>query len=93
LPSTNVQVKEDEMGRAFSIIGEKGNACSLLVVKRSLGKPQCRWLGNIKMDVGKIGWSGVDWIVLAWDRDQWRVYQEINIYFFWLHKSNSETVN
>jgi hypothetical protein len=24
------------------------------------------------MDVGEIGWDGVDWIYLAQDRDQWR---------------------
>jgi hypothetical protein len=27
---------------------------------------------NIKMDLGEIGWDGVDWIELAQDRDQWR---------------------
>jgi hypothetical protein len=27
---------------------------------------------NIKMDVIKIGWGGVEWIDLAQDRDQWR---------------------
>jgi hypothetical protein len=27
---------------------------------------------NIKMDLREIGWSGMDWIHLAWDRDQWR---------------------
>jgi hypothetical protein len=27
---------------------------------------------NIKMDLGEIGWSGVDWIGLAQDRDKWR---------------------
>jgi hypothetical protein len=24
------------------------------------------------MDLGEIGWGGVDWIVLARDRDKWR---------------------
>jgi hypothetical protein len=24
------------------------------------------------MDLGEIGWGGVDWIALARDRDQWR---------------------
>jgi hypothetical protein len=24
------------------------------------------------MDLGEIGWDGVDWIELAQDRDQWR---------------------
>jgi hypothetical protein len=23
------------------------------------------------MDLREIGWEGVDWIHLAWDRDQW----------------------
>jgi hypothetical protein len=27
---------------------------------------------NIKMDLREIGWSGMDWIDLAQDRDQWR---------------------
>jgi hypothetical protein len=26
---------------------------------------------NIKMDLREIGWGGMDWINLAWDRDQW----------------------
>jgi hypothetical protein len=31
------------------------------------------WEDNIRMDLRKIGWEGVDWIHLAQDRDQWRV--------------------
>jgi hypothetical protein len=27
---------------------------------------------NIKMDLRKIGWVGVDWIGMAEDRDKWR---------------------
>jgi hypothetical protein len=27
---------------------------------------------NIKMDIRVTGWSGMDWIELAQDRDQWR---------------------
>jgi hypothetical protein len=34
-------------------------------------RPRCRWEGNIKLDVGEIGWSGVDWIHPAQDRDLW----------------------
>jgi hypothetical protein len=40
--------------------------------KRPLGRPRHRWVGNIKMDFGEIGWGGVDWIGLARDRDKWR---------------------
>jgi hypothetical protein len=29
-------------------------------------------VGNIKIDLRKMGWDGVDWIDLAQDRDQWR---------------------
>jgi hypothetical protein len=40
--------------------------------KRPLGRPRCRWVDNIKMNLGEIGWDGRDWIELAQDRDQWR---------------------
>jgi hypothetical protein len=42
--------------------------------KRQLGIPRHRWMDNIKMDLGEIGWDGVDWIELAQDMDQWRAY-------------------
>jgi hypothetical protein len=28
---------------------------------------------NIKMNLGEIGWDGIDWIGLAQDREKWRV--------------------
>jgi hypothetical protein len=40
--------------------------------KRPLGRPRCRWVDNIKMDVRETGWDGMDWIDLAQDREQWR---------------------
>jgi hypothetical protein len=40
--------------------------------KRPLGRPRCKWLRNIKMDLREIGWGGMDWIGLTHDRDQWR---------------------
>jgi hypothetical protein len=40
--------------------------------KRPLGRPRHRWLDNIRMDLGEIGWDGVDWIYMVQDRDQWR---------------------
>jgi hypothetical protein len=55
---------------------EKRNAHSILVGKpegqRPLGRPRCRWVGNIKIDLRETGWVDVDWINLAQDRDQWR---------------------
>jgi hypothetical protein len=57
-------------------MGEKRNAYRLLVGKPErkgpLGRPRRRWVDNIKMDLGKVGWSDVDWIGLAKDRNRWR---------------------
>jgi hypothetical protein len=57
-------------------MGEKRNAYRILVGqpegKRSLGRPRCRWVDNIKMDHREIGWDGVDLIDVAQDRDWWR---------------------
>jgi hypothetical protein len=36
--------------------------------KRPIGRPRCRWIDNIKMDLLEIGVSVVDWIGLAQDR-------------------------
>jgi hypothetical protein len=53
------------------------NACRILVGKserkRPLGRPRCRWVDNVKMDLREIGWGDVDWIDMAQHRDQWRV--------------------
>jgi hypothetical protein len=40
--------------------------------KRQLGRPRCRWVNNIKIDLLETGWGGVDWIGLSQDRDKWR---------------------
>jgi hypothetical protein len=40
--------------------------------KRPPGRPRCKYMDNIKMDLRVIGWGGMDWIYLAQDRDQWR---------------------
>jgi hypothetical protein len=40
--------------------------------KRQLGRPKRKWMDSIKMDLGEVGWDGMDWIALAQDRDWWR---------------------
>jgi hypothetical protein len=40
--------------------------------KRPLGRPRRRWVDNIGMDLGEVGWDDVDWIDLAQDRNMWR---------------------
>jgi hypothetical protein len=42
--------------------------------KRPLGRPRRRWEDNIKMDLREIGIDGANWIQLAQDRVQWRVF-------------------
>jgi hypothetical protein len=36
--------------------------------KRPLGRLRCRWMDNIRLDLGEIGWGGVDRIGQAQDR-------------------------
>jgi len=42
--------------------------------QRSLGRGRRRLDNNIKMDLQKFRWGGMDWIELAQDRDRWRVF-------------------
>jgi hypothetical protein len=57
-------------------MGEKRNAYRLLVGKPEgkspLGRPRLRWLDNIMMDLGEVGWVDVDWIGISKDRNRWR---------------------
>jgi hypothetical protein len=57
-------------------MGETRNAYRIFVRKpegkRPLGRPRRRWVDNIIMDLGVIGWDGRDWMELAQGRDQWR---------------------
>jgi hypothetical protein len=40
--------------------------------KRPPGRPRCRWMDDIKMDLREKGWGCMNWIDLAQDREQWR---------------------
>jgi hypothetical protein len=55
LRQVNGQVKEDEIGKAYSTSGDKLNSYDLLVGtpegKRSLRRTKCKWMGNIKIDL------------------------------------------
>jgi hypothetical protein len=60
---------------------EKRNAYRILVGKlegkRSLRRLRRKWVDNIKTDLREIGWDGMDWIDLAQDRDQLRVFVDM----------------
>jgi hypothetical protein len=57
-------------------MGQKRNSYRLLVGKpegkRPLGRQRHRWVDNIRMDLGEVGWGNVDWIGLAKDKTKWR---------------------
>jgi hypothetical protein len=57
-------------------MGEKRNTYRLLVGKPEgkgpLGRPRCRLVYNIRMDLVEVKWGDVGWIGLAQDRDRWR---------------------
>jgi hypothetical protein len=55
---------------------EKRNMYRLLMGKpegkRPLGRPRRKWVDNIRMDLGVVGWGAVDWICLAEHTNRWR---------------------
>jgi len=40
--------------------------------RRPLGRPRCRWVDNIRMNLQKMGCGYMDWIGLTQDGDRWR---------------------
>ena len=59
-------------------MGEERGVCRVLLGKpegrRPLGRPRCRWVDNIRMDLQEVGCGYMDWIGLAQDRDRWRTF-------------------
>jgi len=49
--------------------------------KRPLGRPRRRWEDNIKMNIQKVGLGGIDWIILALDRDRWQALVNVVMTF------------
>jgi hypothetical protein len=54
----------------------KTNVYRLLVgkpeEKRPLGRPRCRWMDDIRTDLGEVEWGDVDWTDVAQDRNRQR---------------------
>jgi hypothetical protein len=67
-------IKSREMRWAGHIaqMEAKMNAYRILVRNPEGRRPRRRWEDNIKIDLGEMGWRGMDWIDLDRDRDQWR---------------------
>jgi hypothetical protein len=48
--------------------------------KRPLGRPRCRWVDNVKIDLRETGQDGMALIDLAQDRDQQRALVKMVMY-------------
>jgi hypothetical protein len=44
--------------------------------KRAFRRPGRRWEDNIRMDLGEMGWEGVDWMCPTQDRDRWHLKKD-----------------
>jgi hypothetical protein len=60
----------------YWLINYKPFGNKLVLVGKPEGKGPCirprrRWEDNIRTDLREIGWKVVNWIHLAWGRDQW----------------------
>jgi len=70
-----------------ALMGERWRVYRVLVGKcegkRPLGRPRCRWEGNIKINLQQVGSGGMDLIDLAQDRDRWRALVTV-IMNFWV---------
>jgi len=53
-------------GGAYRVLVEKPEG------KTPLGRPRCRRVDNIRMDLQEVGCGYMDWIGLAQDRDGWQ---------------------
>ena len=62
--------------RHVALMGEEKGVYRVLVGKPEgkgpLGRPRCRWVVNIRMDLQEVGCGYMDWIWQAQDRDRWR---------------------
>jgi hypothetical protein len=76
LPDRVIKARRMRWAGHVASMGEVRGAYNILVGRpegrRPLRRPRRRWEGNIKMDLRKIGFGGVDCIHWAQDRDRWR---------------------
>jgi hypothetical protein len=77
-PNIIQQIKSRRMRWAGHVacMGEERNVYRVLMGKpegkRAFGRPMCRWVDGIRMDLRETGWGNVDWIQLAQDRNWWQ---------------------
>jgi hypothetical protein len=80
-----IQTRRLRMAGRVARMGKKRNAYRLLVGKpegkKPPGRQRRRWVDNISMDLGEVGWGDVNWIGLPQVRNRWRalVYSVLNL--------------
>jgi hypothetical protein len=67
------------MGTVCSSHGEKRNVYRILVGKSERKRQLGRQRIGPDTDLGEVGWCGINWIHLAQDVDQWRVFVHANM--------------
>ena len=83
------KIEKTEIGWACGTYGWGEGVYRVLLGKpegrRSLGRPRCRRVDNVRMDLQVVGCRYMDWIGLAQDRDRWRtlVSAVINLRVLW----------
>jgi hypothetical protein len=69
-PNRIIKLRRMKWASHVARMGEKEKACRLLGGKEITRGPRRRWVDNIRMNLLELGWGGVDWIVLAQDRNR-----------------------
>jgi hypothetical protein len=71
---TGNQIKKNEVGGICGTCGDRRGACRDVVGRPDgyalLGRFRLRWEDNIKTDPQEVGCGGIDWIVVAQNRDR-----------------------
>jgi hypothetical protein len=69
----NKQPRTRNKGFSSSLGVERGaDKLHLKKLMRKTIEPSRRWVVNIRMDLGEVGWGDVDWIGLPQDNNRWR---------------------
>jgi hypothetical protein len=70
------------VGGSHGTNGGKRNVYRLLVGKpdgKTTRKTKPWVVDTIKMDLVEVGWDGVDWILLAQDKDKWKTLENVTV--------------
>jgi hypothetical protein len=80
------RIKNNVMGAACGTYGREHQARfsggRTAEGRTPLERHRCRWEDNIRMYLQEVGWAGLDWIYLAYDREKWRALVNVVLKFW-----------